>query len=273
MTGSLTKRTIEDFGDQWTRYTGNEGYYGSTDLLRDILEPVVPVESVAGKRVAEIGAGTGRIVRMLLDAGAAHVTAVEPSRAMDVLKRNTAEAGQRIRYVQETGERIPRDPPLDMIFSIGVLHHIPDPAPVARAARDALKPGGDFVVWLYGKEGNGAYLAFVLPLRRLTAKMPHGLLKPLCHALNALLGAYITVARWLPLPLRGYMTEVIGKFSADKRYLVIYDQLKPAYAKYYTRAEAEALFSNAGFIDIRIHHRHGYSWTVVGKRPAAGNVR
>ena len=52
-----------------------------------------------------------------------------------------------------------------------------------------------------------------------------------------------------------------------KRRVVIYDQLNPAYATYYSRAEAEALMAGAGFVDIRLHHRHGYSWTVTGRRP------
>ena len=29
-------KTIEDFGDQWTRFQKNEGYYGSQEMMRDI---------------------------------------------------------------------------------------------------------------------------------------------------------------------------------------------------------------------------------------------
>jgi SAM-dependent methyltransferase len=42
-----------------------------------------------------------------------------------------------------------------IIFSqIGVLHHITDPKPSVEAAYKALRPGGHFLVWLYGKEGD-----------------------------------------------------------------------------------------------------------------------
>lgn len=58
-----------------------------------------------------------------------------------------------------------------------------------------------------------------------------------------------------------------GAGAAAERRLVIYDQLNPAYAKYYTRAEAYELLRQAGFDDVRLHHRHGYSWTAVGTRP------
>jgi hypothetical protein len=55
--------------------------------------------------------------------------------------------------------------------------------------------------------------------------------------------------------------------SPEKRRLIMYDQLNPAYAKYYTRSEAENLLLNGGFINVRVHHHHGYSWTVIGTKP------
>lgn len=66
-------RTIKDFGDQWVRYTANDGYYGSSKLFADIVEPLMDPSEVADKQVAEIGSGTGRIVRMLIANGCAHV--------------------------------------------------------------------------------------------------------------------------------------------------------------------------------------------------------
>ena len=95
---------------------------------------------------------------MLLALGAAHVTAVEPSDAFDVLKENTTKDADRITYVRGRGEDLPREPKLDVVVSYGVLHHIVDPAPVVDAAFQALAPGGRMIVWIYGWEGNAAYL-------------------------------------------------------------------------------------------------------------------
>jgi hypothetical protein len=63
------------------------------------------------------------------------------------------------------------------------------------------------------------------------------------------------------------MREVVAKLEPSHRRLTIYDQLNPAYAKYYTRAEAEQLLVEAGFVDLHLHHRHGYSWSLVGTKP------
>jgi SAM-dependent methyltransferase len=263
----LPDRTVADFGDQWTRYTDNSGWYGSLDLFADVFGPLVDVRDVAGRRVADIGSGTGRIVHMLLEAGAAHVTALEPSDAFPVLQANVARWGDRVRCLRVPGDALPSDADVDWVFSIGVLHHVPDPAPIVRAAFRALRPGGTLAVWLYGREGNALYLGLVEPLRALTTRLPHPGLAALSAVLTVALGAYVAVCRVLPLPLRGYMRRVIARLSFGKRYLVVYDQLNPAYARYYTRAEAEALLADAGFTDVRLYHRHGYSWAVSGRKP------
>lgn len=264
-----TERTIEDFGRQWTRYSTNEGHYASAELFADICGPLLSPAELQGARVAEIGSGTGRIVRMLVQAGVEHIVAVEPSEAFDVLRRNTAEWADRIDYLRARGDALPGDGGLDYIFSIGVLHHVPDPRPVMRAAFEALRPGGRMLIWLYGREGNEAYLRVVEPLRRLTTRFPPGLLAAVSHFLNVLLGVYIFLCRFIPLPLHRYAKNVIGKFRWRQRFLVIYDQLNPAFAKYYTADEARALLETSGLQDVQLHHRHGYSWTVIGTKPEA----
>jgi SAM-dependent methyltransferase len=273
MNDRVAERTIADFGRQWTAYRDNGGYYGSLDMLRDIFGPLLAPEEVAGRRVLEIGSGTGRIASMLLAAGAAHLTAVEPSEAFDVLRENLREYGDRVTFLQVTGDALPARGDQDFAVAIGVLHHIPDPAPVARAAYGVLRPGGRFVVWLYGREGNGLYLAVLTPMRAVTKRLPHAALAALTRLIDVALVAYIALCRVLPLPLRGYMRDVMARLDGSKRRLTIYDQLNPAHARYYTREEARDLLSRAGFEDVVLHHRHGYSWAVVGTRPAASAGR
>lgn len=262
------RRTIADFGEQWSAYRDNEGYYGSLDLFRDMFRPLVSPEEVSGRRVADIGSGTGRIAGMLLEAGAAHVLAVEPSKAFEVLRENLAGFGGRVSFLNAPGAALPPSGDLDFVFSYGVLHHIRDPLPVARAAFGALRPGGKLVLWLYGREGNRLYLALVLPLRALTKALPHPALAALSSALRVLTDGYILLCRFLPLPMRRYMLEVMARLPPEKRRLNIYDQLNPAYAKYYARRECVELMEAAGFADVRLHHRHGYSWTVTGTKPS-----
>lgn len=260
-------QTIRDFGRQWTTYTENEGYYGSLELLKDIVEPLLPVEQLRGLSAADIGSGSGRIVNMLIEAGVARVYAIEPSDAVETLKQNTNAHSDRVEILNLRGDQLP-PLGLDLVVSIGVVHHIPDPDPVVDAAFAALKPGGRILLWLYGREGNEVYLSIFQPLRAITRRLPHFILVPIAHMLNFAAGIYLLLAKVVPLPMRDYVLNIFGRFDKRTRYLAVYDQLNPNYAKYYTRSEAVELLSRSGFTDVQAFHRHGYSWTVLGTRPA-----
>lgn len=259
-------KVISDFGQQWTHYTDNSGYYGSLDLFREIVEPLVSVSEFDGLQIAEIGAGTGRISAMLLEAGAAHVTALEPSDAVGPLRQNLARYGSRVEIIHASGEKLTAGP-FDMVVSIGVLHHIPDPYPAVLAAFERLRPGGRLFIWVYGREGNGLYLAFAEPLRAITKRLPHFANAALSWTLDIPLKAYIVACRKFRLPMNEYMRECLDKLTADKRRLVIYDQINPRWARYYSQQEVRDLLEKNGFKDVRLHARLGYSWSATGIKP------
>jgi SAM-dependent methyltransferase len=263
----MRDRTIDDFSVQWTKYTKDAGYHGSAAWVQDLLGDLIQLPELKAKRVADIGSGVGRIVNIILDAGAAHVIAVEPSRGFEALKRNTAARADRVTYINAPGDALPKDSDIDYCLSIQVLHHIPDPHPVVRAAFEALRPGGRMVIWLYGKEGNESYLIWVEPLRKITVHLPHWALVTVSQLLLWATDLYGALCRILPLPLRDYMLNSFLKFTRERRRLVIYDQLNPAWAKYYARDEAHALLAGAGFVDVRLSHHRGYGWAVIGTKP------
>lgn len=245
----VDRQSITDFGDQWTRYTDNSGYYGSLGLFTDICAPLLTVEDVQRRVVADIGSGTGRIVNMLLDAGAARVVALEPSESFTVVAANTADRADRVEVIRGDGTAIPQDRHFDLVVSIGVLHQIANPAPAIEAPQRALRPGGAMFVWLYGREGKEAYVALAKPLRALTKQMPHRLLAALCHALDLISIAYTAATKILRLPMRDSRQNAYCRLGPDKRRLVI--------------SEARALLEDGGFANVRTQHRHGYSWSVV----------
>lgn len=256
---------ISDFGSQWVKHTENTGYYASSELLQDIFGTLLSLDEIRGSRTLDVGSGTGRIVNMLLDVGANHVVAVEPSIAFDVLKENTRSHAEQIRYLNVRGNEIP-DIEVDFAFSIGVLHHIPDPIPVVSRVYDCLKPNGKFLFWVYGYEGNEIYLFFVQPLREITKRLPDSILAVLANLLTVFVSIYTIFCQFLPLPLYRYLRNVYSKLDWKSRFLVIFDQLNPAFAKYYTENEAIELMKSAGFQQVKIEQRQNYSWTVIGQK-------
>lgn len=268
---TLDDKTIQDFDDQWTRYSDNEGWYGSLELFQDIIDPLIDAENIAGKRVIDIGSGTGRIVGMLLKAGASHVDAVEPAEgAFARLKENVAamERGDAVTCINARGDAWEVAEPADYVFSIGVIQFIPEPDSTVKRCFEALKPGGEIFFWLYSHEGNELYLSFIRPIRAITTRLPHIALVTFNWLLYLILVVYRYCSLVLPLPLRRYINQIWWPMTPRKRRLVIYDQLNPSYAKYHKRHEAIELLEKAGFTDVKAHHRHGYSWCVWGRKPA-----
>ena len=144
---NLKDQTIGDFGEQWTAFRDNPGYYGSAELLADLFGPLLSLEDLKGKAVADIGSGTGRIVNMLLDVGASRVVAVEPSAAMRVLKENTALHADKIEYLEAAGRSI-------AVWSRSRLRRFDGRFASHSSSRrrcasslGALRPGGRGIVW------------------------------------------------------------------------------------------------------------------------------
>lgn len=261
-----TQITINDFGEQWTHFTLNKGYYGSQDVLIDILGPFFHPKLFAGKIIIDVGAGTGRITNLLVDSNAKLVIAVEPSDAYDVLVKNTASNIDKVRLIKATGDEIPQCVPCDLALSIGVLHHIPLPLPTLAKIYSVLKNEGIIIIWLYGAEGNRLYLLFSALLRKLTINLSHENLLMISKFLLRPLKLYSWLCKNIKLPMHDYMRNHISKLDDESLLITIYDQLNPTFAKYYTRDEALNLLRDSGFVNIEIYHRHGYSYTVKGQK-------
>ena len=263
-------RTIDDFGRQWNHFGDNDGFYASVEVLEQVLGPIASVGEFEGSRVADIGSGTGRIVLMLLKSGASHVTALEPSSGVEVLRRNLAHASGQVDVIHAEGDKLPAGLDLDFVISIGVIQFIEDPQSTLRAAWKALRPGGKLIIWVYSVEGNRAYVAAVTALRAITTRLPDRALLALCSAISYGLDLYTLACRHLPRipwPLRDFMVNTHSRVDREGRKYTVYDQLNPTYVKYYRGPEVTRMLELAGFVDVELYHRQGYSWTAMGVRP------
>jgi SAM-dependent methyltransferase len=254
--------TIDDFGRQWQIHGHiDDDYWCNVDVLRDYVGPLLDLNDVEGTATAEVGSGSGRIIRMLNECKPASLHAIEPSVGVEVLRRNTLDIPN-LEIHHRRGDDFDISG-LDFIFSLGVIQFIQNPLPTLINIRNNLSNTGKFVIWVYGKENNGLYLAFFRSVHLITRRLNDRILDYVSAGLNYLLLPYIFLCRFLPLPMREYVREVFAKCGMQKRKYIIFDQLNPTFAKYYTRDELVDLLTAAGFHNIETHHRHGYSWTAV----------
>ena len=259
------KDSIKDFGKQFKLHRKIDGYWGSFEMLEDIVKPF-NLNLLKNKVVCELGIGSGRILKNLSKLSPRKLYAIEPSESIEIAKENNKESKVNILFEKISGETIKYDQVFDYVLSIGVLHHTPNAEIICRNVYKSLKPKGKFIIWLYGKEGNELYIFIFDNLRKVTTLLPDIILNFISTILNFFLSFYIILCKFFNLPLRDYIINVLKKCSFEKRKYIIFDQLNPSYSKYYTKSDVEKLLTNSGFINIQLHNRYKYSWTAIAEK-------
>jgi SAM-dependent methyltransferase len=267
--GEMEARTADAFGYEWTNYSELAARYRQQFL--DWIRPVTP-EFFKDKAVLEGGCGKGRHTAVVASAGARAVVALDLSAAVDAAFANTRHLPN-AHIVQGDLTRPPVKRVFDHAFSVGVLHHLPDPELGFHALVSRLRPGGAISAWVYGREGNGWIVHIVSPVReRVTSKMPHALL----DAISALLTVPLFLAtRLLYGPLRGrglpygpYLSY-IAPFPFREQRSIVFDHLVAPVAYYLRQQEFADWFQRAGLVDVRIEHHNANSWRGFARIPGA----
>lgn len=267
-------KTIRDFGNQWQIHGElRESFWTSDEMFRSHFPKNFDLKKLQGKEILEIGSGSGRILHMISRYKPKNLTGIEPSTGFSKLVENTKSIPN-LKLVNKTGAEF-KAHSLDYIFSLGVIHHIPDPNPVITNAFNSLKPGGILIVWVYGKENNRLYVTAQYLIRKLTKLLPDIIVDKISYFLSFAVDFYANIANQFRfnLPLTEYLTNVYGPCDRNAKKYIIFDQLNPNYAKYYREQELQELFIKAGFQNPQLFHRHGYSWTAIGIKPFDTNLR
>lgn len=264
--------TATRFGQGWTRFDEIRPQYES-----QFLGWIAPVgrEAFVGRRVLDAGCGKGRHLRLAAAFGAREVIGMDLGPAVEVAARNTADLPN-VHVVQGDLTRPPLRPAsMELIYSIGVLHHLREPASGFRGLAPLLTREGTFVAWLYAREGNGWIVALVDPVRRLTSRLPIPLLSGLAWVLTVPLWAALRTlyapARSRPrlgrlLPYRSYMTDLVP-FPFREIHYIVFDQLLAPVAHYMARGEVERCFADGGLAIRSLRWHHENSWAAYGTRP------
>jgi len=269
------RKTASAFGWQWQHFVEMHPEFEAQFL--DWLHPIGP-EFFQGKRVLDAGCGIGRHAHYAASYGADEVVALDLSVAVETARLNLQPLDN-VHVVQ--GDLL--HPPFrtaaqgggfDFIYSIGVLHHLPDPYAGFRSLVDYVRPGGTIAVWVYGFENNGLVRNIVEPVRRLSTRMPPSVLRGLAWPLalwfhGVAKGVYRPLhgtAVGRRLPLDDYLTSV-ADFSFRQNYGIVFDQLVAPTAAYITGSELEKWFHESGLEDVQISHRHENSWRGRGRTP------
>lgn len=138
-----------------TALPGTRAFFEQARRFRDEIEQpwladVVPFHEWRGKRVLEIGHGPGFDAYTILNAGADYTGIDLSPENVDRATRHLTLYGLTPNVQEGDAEALAfPDASFDVVYSNGVLHHVPDALKAFREARRVLKPGGGFYVLLY----------------------------------------------------------------------------------------------------------------------------
>ncbi len=223
---------------------GTREFFSEVTAYRYELEPHIPsvvdFQSWSGSRVLEAGCGIGTDGARFAGAGAQY-TGLDFSRSAPVLARRRFEL-ERLKgqFVAGSATSLPfADETFDLVFSHGVIHHIPDTEAAIDEFHRVLKPGGTVLVMVYHRRSLNYYLSIMMVRRALAAI----LMIPSASALTSKL------TREPPAVIAGHraLLQKHGfRYIRDRELFLSRNTDGPEnpLSKVYSRREAMALFGN-----------------------------
>jgi SAM-dependent methyltransferase len=263
--------TAEGFGWQWQHFTQEDTRYEEQFL--GWITPVRP-EFFRDKLVLEGGCGKGRHTSLAARWGAKEVIGIDLSVAVETAfaaTRNLSNA----HVIQADIYRLPLAQVFDYAFSVGVLHHLPDPKGGFLSLASKVRPGGHLSAWVYGAENNEWITRWVNPVRE---KITSRLNKRLLLQLSKIPAASVFLATKLvygPLNRSGsslarhlfyndYL-KAIAPFGWTEQHTIVFDHLVAPTAFYLSRDEFESWWKEIGARDVKISWHNKNSWAGLGE--------
>ena len=246
------------FGYEWEKY-----HYLFPDYENQFLQWIEPMSpsSFKDKNVLDAGCGMGRNSLWALRYGAAHVTAFDFDERC--VRAATKFLAPYTNFSVELRDiyKIDYENQFDLVFSIGVIHHLENPSLALANLARALRPGGTLLVWLYGYENNEWAVRYINPIRKMTSRLP----LPLTHATSYLFSVPLFLGLRLWTPSSGYFRQ-ISRYPFYHIHSIVFDHLLPRIAHYYKRHEVESLFKSLPLKGYSMNHNRKMSWTVIGNK-------
>jgi SAM-dependent methyltransferase len=238
------------FSYEWQRFrkTQLDSSTGRTDT-RDRLQASLnfPLEHLAGKLVLDAGCGMGRFAEIVQRYGGTYV-GLDYSFAVDAAYAN-AGCLPDVHFIQADLFQPPlAEGTFDLVMSLGVLHHTPDPRRGFLNIARLVKRGGQLTVTVYDA-GNKVYVANSRFWRRYTTRLPRQVL----HVLSYLAAPLYYL--WT-LPVLGWALRSVAFISLEHdwrwRVLDTFDWYSPRYMSWHTHHEVFGWFKENGFADVEV---------------------
>lgn len=267
--------TVNSFGEEWEKFDS----FGEAELQQignDYFDLVD--DSIANDKTLalDVGCGSGRWARYL-SSRVQSIEAIDPSHAA-ISACIYLKDKKNVRVTQASVNNIPfENESFDLVYSLGVLHHLPDTSEAIGHCKEKLKRGGWLLLYLYYDLDNRGLLFKAIfqvsaIFRKVISRLPQSLKHFVCDVIAATI--YLPAA----LICRGlYIFPALRKF-ADALPLSYYrktsfhimrndalDRFGTPLEKRFSREQIEKMLKENGLANIRFSNNRPY-WHVISQR-------
>lgn len=272
------QRTADAFATSWNNLPPGSVY--TPEQVADWFAPL-RADDIRGARVLEMGCGNGSLMVHVARWSPAQLDGIDLGGSVESARANLAASGARNWSVQKADLVAFTSAGYDVVYSIGVLHHLKEPKAGFDAVVRNTRPGGRFHCWVYAREGNGIVVALVDPIRHVASRLPwwltkYGLATPLVFPYYLYAKLLNALPRWgwlRALPLYEYSLWIARREFAFFRH-VAFDQLVTPQTTYLDRRTLEGWLAENPNIapgSSYVIMRNGNSWkfgaTLAGGSP------
>jgi len=264
----IKEKTARGFAYEWKKFSK---FFNSYE--KQFLDWIYPVKKdfFNNKLVLDVGCGKGRHVYFSAKFGAKEVVGIDLSESVDIAYQNLKDLDN-AHIIQADIYFLPfREKQFDYAYSIGVLHHLPEPEQGFKEMVRFVKNKGFVSAWVYGREGN-MLLKLMNPIRKhILSNLPLSVLSVLSFIIMLFLHPFFKLL-YKPLneikitkKIAGFLPQndffyYLSNFSFKQNHSILFDQFLAPVANYYTKEEFKKWFANAKLRNIQITWRNKNSW-------------
>jgi len=264
------KKTADAFASSWNNLPGGSVY--TVSQFEDWFAPITKAD-VVNRTILELGCGNGSLL--------CHITAWQPASIEGVdlgdsvlsCKKNMKQTGFTNFKITQFDLTKYTGVGCDVVYCIGVLHHLKNPVEGFESVLKNTKPGGRFHCWVYAKEGNAVVIYIVDPIRKIASKLPWWFTKYLIA--TPLVVPYFIYAKIISqskifseFPLYDYSCWIAKRDFLFFRH-VAFDQLVTPQTAYLSKEIIQQWLHKYPDIDkssTYIIFRNGNSWKFGGRK-------